>query len=226
MRDIINDLKSMQDPKYREFNCRIIHTVPIEEMIGVRSPDIKKYAKTFSESEAFEFLEELPHRYYEENAIHSNLIVRYCKDITTSLKYIEDFLPFIDNWAICDTISPKIFRKNPDIVYEHVCIWLQSERTYTVRFGIVTLLQFFLDENYRPEILNMIAEIRSEEYYINIAIAWFFSYALIKQFHDTFPYIEKGVLDKWIHNKSIQKAVESYRISEETKQLLKTYKKR
>lgn len=217
-------LFTMQDLKYRDFHSKLIPTIAKERYIGVRTPDLRKFAKAFSKQpEAMEFLESLPHQYIEENNLHAFLI-ETIKDFDTAMAYTEKFLPFIDNWATCDLFSPKLFKKHPEEVYEKVKLWLKSDRTYTVRYGIVTLLGNYLDGEFRPEMLNLVAEIRSEEYYVNMAVAWYFSIALIKQYDAALPYIENRRLSVWAHNKSIQKAVESYRIDADTKQYLKSLK--
>ena len=217
-------LFAMQDLKYRDFHSKLIPTIAKERYIGVRTPDLRKFAKAFSKQpEAMEFLESLPHQYIEENNLHAFLI-ETIKDFDTAMAYTEKFLPFIDNWATCDLFSPKLFKKHPEEVYEKVKLWLKSDRTYTVRYGIVTLLGNYLGGEFRPEMLNLVAEIRSEEYYVNMAVAWYFSTALIKQYDAALPYIENRRLSVWVHNKAIQKAVESYRIDADTKQYLKSLK--
>ena len=170
-----------------------------------------------------DFLAALPHQYIEENNLHAFLI-ETIKEFDAAMAYTETFLPHIDNWATCDLFSPKIFKKYPQAVYEKIQSWLKSSHTYTVRYGIVTLLRNFLDDAFLSEMPELVAKIRSEEYYINMAAAWYFSIALIKQWHTVLPYIEGRRLDPWVHNKAIQKAVESYRIDQQTKQYLKSLK--
>lgn len=226
MQEITNALFAMQDTGYRDFQARLVPTIPKETIIGVRTPMLRQYAKQIKNTPlAAEFLKELPHRYYEENNLHAFLVSEQAKDFDATIKEIEAFLPYIDNWATCDGFTPKIFKKYPDRTYEKVQQWLQSPRTYTVRFAVVTLLQFFLDEQFRPEILTRLSQIHTGEYYINMAIAWFYSFALIKQYEATIGLFEQQTLDPWVHNKSIQKAVESYRIPPETKQYLKSLKR-
>jgi len=213
----------MQDTVYREFNCKIVRTVNIENMIGVRSPQMKMLVKEFAkDDDKYLFLSELPHQYYEENNLHAAIVSSISKDINVVMKYVEEFLPYIDNWATCDCFSPKIFKKYPDLVYEKIQQWIKSNHTYTVRFGIVSLLQFFLDDNFKPEINDLVLSVKSDEYYINIAIAWYFSYALIKQWDASIYIIENKIMSKWLHNKSIQKAVESFRITDDRKEYLKS----
>ena len=185
-------------------------------------PDLRDLAKKQKNSpQKTDFLLDLPHIFYEENNLHGMLIQNISTDINEIIQYVNDFLPHIDNWATCDTLSPKIFKKHPAIVRKNITTWLSSTHIYTVRFGIVTLLQFFLDEHFLQSDLSLVAQIKSDEYYVNMAIAWYYSYALIKQYPYALPLFESQQLDKWIHNKSIQKAIESYRISPEKKDYLR-----
>ena len=225
MKEILKGLFELQDEEYRRFHARLMPTIEFDRIIGVRTPQLRKYAKQVAkEPYAIEFLNELPHTYYEENNLHSALINLLYKDIEELLDNIEAFLPYVDNWATCDMMSPKLFKKNLPLVYERVKKWLKSEDTYTVRFGVVTLLGFFLDEAFEPEMLRLVADIRSEEYYINMAIAWYFSIALVKQYDTAIAYFTEPKLEVWTHNKAIQKAIESRRIDEGTKTYLRTLK--
>lgn len=165
----------------------------------------------------------LPHTYYEENNLHGFFIEKI-KDFNKAIEALEKFLPYVDNWATCDMMRPKVFKKNTKPLFEKCMEWLNAEDTYTVRFGIGMLMSYFLDDEFRVDILNSVAEIRSDEYYINMMIAWFFATALAKQYDATLPFIENNRLDMWVHNKTIQKAVESYRITPEQKAYLKTLK--
>lgn len=227
MEQIVNRLFEMQDLKYRDFNAKLIPGTEKERIIGVRTPQLRKYAKELRKSgEWKEFVRELPHTYHEENALHGYILGEMKEDYEETMGLIEDFLPFVENWAVCDTISPKIFKKYPMQVYEKVQQWVKSEHVYTVRFGLVTLLQFFLDENFDPRMLELVARIHREEYYINIAIAWYLSTALVKQYEAALPLLESRTLDPWIQNKTLQKAIESYRISGEQKEYLRTLKMR
>lgn len=221
---IQNRLFELQDLKYREFNSKLIPNVNPETIIGVRTPALRKMAKEISKTEDFkEFLNILPHKYYEENNLHG-ILIENIKDYDTVIDLLDNFLPFIDNWATCDMITPKIFKKNLDKLYEKINVWLKSEHTYTVRFGIKMLMSFYLDDNFKPEILELVSGVISDEYYINMMIAWYFATALAKQYDATIPYIEKKRLSKWTHNKTIQKAIESFRINDETKVYLRTLK--
>ena len=223
---IREELFKLQDLKYRDFSSKLIPNVDVETMIGVRSPEMKKLAKRIYKADSWkDFLEELPHKYYDEYILHVQ-IINLMKDYEEAMYYIEEILPYIDNWAVCDILGPKVLKKHPEEVYEKILKWLKDDRTYTIRFGIVTLMANYLDEYFKPEHLDLISDIKSEEYYINMAIAWYFSYALIKQYDDALKIIKSGKMDKFVHNKSIQKAVESRRVDKETKEYLKTLKKK
>ena len=223
---ITDGLFALKDENYRRFHAKLIPDIPIDNIIGVRTPVLRKYAKEVAKlPEANIFLESLPHIYYEENNLHGALLsLLYPKDIIAFMEQLERFLPYVDNWATCDMLSPKIFKKHLSYVYERVQKWLQSDAVYTIRFGIVTLLEFYLDDAFEPEMLQLVANVRSEEYYVNMAVAWYFSMALVKQYDATLPYIQNRVLEQWTHNKSIQKAIESRRIPQETKAYLRGLK--
>lgn len=222
--DIRRRLFALQDKKYKAFQCKLMPTVDPETVIGVRTPDLRKLAKEYSKTpEAMEFLKALPHTYYEENNLHGFLI-ETIKDYDAAIVAVDAFLPFIDNWATCDLMSPKVFKKHLPELFDKIKVWLKSDKTYTVRFGIGMLMSFYLDEHFKPEIPQLVAGIRSDEYYINMMIAWYFATALYKQYDAALPYIQNQRLEKWTHNKAIQKATESYRISDETKAYLRTLK--
>jgi 3-methyladenine DNA glycosylase AlkD len=222
--EIRSRLFELQDLKYKDFSSKLIPTVDPEIVIGVRTPELRKLAKEYANTaKAEEFLKILPHRYYEENNLHGFLI-ETLRDYDTAVNALEAFLPYIDNWATCDVISPKVFKKHLPELYERIKVWLQSDKTYTVRFGIGMLMGHYLDTAFKPEMPELVAAIRSEEYYINMMIAWYFATALVKQTDTVMPYIKEQRLDKWTHNKAIQKAIESSRISDETKVYLKTLK--
>ena len=224
--EIVTDkLFKMQDKDYRVFSSKLIPNIDINKIIGVRMPDIRMLAKEIKNDEYIDnFLEELPHKYHEENVLHGILLSYRYKDIDILLKKLDKFLKYVDNWAVTDVISPKLFKKYPDKVYKYIVKWVNSKYEYKIRFGIVSLLQFYLDDNYDRKIIDLVKSIKSESYYINMAIAWFYSFALIKQYDDTIVIFENKELDKWIHNKSIQKAIESYRIDDFKKEYLKTLK--
>lgn len=218
------DLFALQDLGYRDFHARLMPTVDKEKVIGIRTPNLRKFAKEFGKKpEAENFLGQLPHQYYEENNVHGFLISGM-KDYDRCIEELYRFLPYVDNWATCDLMSPKIFKKHLPELLEHIKVWIASEHTYMVRFGIGMLMSFYLDEAFEPEYLQMAASVKSEEYYINMMIAWYFATALAKQYDAARIYLEEKRLEKWTHNKTIQKAVESYRITSEQKAYLKTLK--
>lgn len=217
-------LFALQDLKYREFNSKLMPTVDPETVIGVRTPDLRKLAKEFAKTpQAVEFMKCLPHEYYEENNVHG-FIIETIKDYDEAIAQLEIFLPYIDNWATCDLISPKVFKKHLPELLEKIKEWTKSGETYTVRFGIEMLMSHYLDAEFKAEYLEIPASVKSDEYYVNMMIAWYFATALAKQYDAALPYIENARLDKWTHNKAIQKAVESYRITAEQKAYLKTLK--
>ena len=222
MSNITDRLFEMQDQKYRDFQAKLIPGISPDCVVGVRTPQLRKYAKELVKSENItDFLRNLPHRYFDENQLHA-FIISEIKDYDTCIKETEKFLPYVDNWATCDQLSPKVFKKHRSELLENIREWIKSDKTYTVRFGIGMLMAHFLDEDFSPEYLDMVAEVRSEEYYVNMMIAWYFATALAKQYDDTIPYIEDRRLERWTHNKAIQKSVESYRITSEQKEHLKS----
>ncbi len=219
---ITQRLFALQDPTYRTFHAKLIPTVDPARIIGVRTPALRALARELQGTpEAADFLSDLPHWYYDENTLHGCLLSAM-RDYTQTISAVEVFLPYIDNWATCDLLSPKVFRKNLPDLYEHIPGWLQSDQVYTVRFGIGMLLSFYLDEAFCPEMLALVAGVHSQEYYINMMIAWYFATALAKQPAATLPYVAQHRLDPWVHNKTIQKAIESRRITEETKLYLRS----
>lgn len=224
--EIRKELKKLQDKGYREMQVTIIPTVDADSIIGVRTPALRQLAKEFAKREDIsEFLSDLPHKFFEENQLHA-FILSGMKDAESCIRLVDDFLPYVDNWATCDQMSPKVFKKHKQLLLEYVDKWIRSEHTYVKRFAIGMLMEHFLDEDFKTSYLTKVSKIRSEEYYVNMMIAWYFATALAKQYEDTLPFIEKQKLDKWTHNKSIQKAVESYRITQEQKEYLKTLKRK
>ncbi len=252
--EICEKLFANQDIKYRNFQSKLIPNIDPDTVIGVRTPVLRKFAKKLikqyglsrkiSEDSLDIFLSDLPHKYFEENQLHA-FILSEMKDFTQVIELVEEFLPFVDNWATCDQMSIKIFKKHKQELLPYLKRWIKSGRsdvkspqkqeqnqkqlekqedkyTYTIRFGIVTLMNLYLDDDFKPDYLKWIVEIESEEYYVNMACAWFFATALAKQYDATLPFFEERKLDKWTHNKSIQKAIESYRVSKDHKDYLKT----
>ena len=221
MDSILQILEENRDKVYGAFQGKLIPTVEQETIIGVRTPVLRKLAKKLrSEPEGEAFLQELPHRYFDENQLHGFLISEE-KDFARCMEELERFLPFIDKWATCDQTAPKVFRKHRKELLPYIRRWLGAEHTYTVRFAVGMLMTHYLDEDFRDEYLNWAAEIHSEEYYVNMEIAWYFATALAKQWDAAILLLEDGRLDQWVHNRTIRKAVESYRITAEQKAYLK-----
>ena len=222
---ITNKLFELQDKEYGEFQAKLTPGIEKNQIIGVRVPVVRKLAKEYiKDEESQEFLNTLPHEYYDENMLHG-LLISEIKDYEKCIELIDKFLPYVDNWAVCDIMSPKIFKKNKDKLIIKIKEWLKSEHTYTCRFGVEMIMTHFLDEDFKEEYLDMVSKIHSEEYYVQMVIAWLFFFSLAKQWDSTIPYLENQQLDKWIHNKTIQKARESYRITEEKKKYLKGLKR-
>ena len=222
--DLYRKLYDLQDLKYRDMQIKIIPTVEPESVIGVRTPELKSIAKDILKDGNYKgFLEELPHRYFEENQLHA-FIISGIKDLNECMEELRRFLPYVDNWATCDQMSPKIFKKHKEELLTHTKEWIRSDKTYIIRFGVKMLMEHFLDEAYDPQYPEMVAGIRSEEYYVNMMVAWYFATALAKQYESILPFIEGKRLEAWTHNKAIQKSVESRRITEEQKIYLKSLK--
>lgn len=224
MEKIITRLFELQDTGYKEFTARMIPNIAPDTIIGVRSPKMKQLSKEFAKDpDKMAFLNELPHKYLEENYLHASMLGTLSKDIDVILSRTELFLPFIDNWAVCDsTVSGlKIISRNTQLVEPYLLRWLDHPAPFTKRFAIVVLLNYYMEEAFRPSMLERLAQVRSTEYYVNIALAWYYSYALIKQYDASVSLFEKPVLDKWVHNKSITKAIESYRIPDDRKEKLR-----
>ena len=224
--DLHKKLYELQDLKYRDMQIKIIPNIDPESVIGVRTPELKAMAKeVLKAGDYMAFLGDLPHKYFEENQLHA-FIISGIKDMDVCMEELEKFLPYVDNWATCDQMSPKIFKKHREILLIHIKKWITSGKTYSVRFGVGMLMEHFLDEDYDSKYPEMVAKLRSKEYYVNMMIAWYFATALAKQYESILPYIEEKRLDDWTHNKAIQKSVESRRITEEQKTYLKSLKVR
>lgn len=224
--EIREALFAKQDTAYRDFQAKLIPTIDRETVIGVRTPELRKMAKQFAkQKEIGAFLAELPHSYFEENQLHAFIIAER-KDFAQCMEELTAFLPYVDNWATCDQMSPKVLKKHRQELMPYIREWIASDETYTVRFGVRMLMEHFLDEDFDLAYPGMVSEIRSEEYYVNMMIAWYFATALAKQYEAVLPYLEEKRLETWTHNKAIQKAVESYRITPEQKGYLKGLKGR
>ena len=225
MNKILDDLFSLQDKEYREFNSKLIPNIKKETVIGVRVPVLRKYAKEIKNSYvANDFLNSLPHKYLEENILHA-LLIENIKTYDDAINALNEFLPFVDNWAVCDIMSIKIFKKHLDILPEQLNKWLNSSHPYTIRFAIKMYMTYFLEECFKTSYTTKIAKIQSDEYYVNMMIAWYFATALAKQYDAAIKFLENNKLPLWVHNKTIQKAIESYRIKEEQKEHLRTLKR-
>lgn len=220
--EIRSRLFEMSNSEYRDFQCRLMPTVSKENVIGVRTPLLKGFAKELvKQNEAEEFLSALPHKYFDENQLHA-FIISEIREYNSCVKAVEEFLPYVDNWATCDQLRPKVFAKHTKELEVCIMKWIKSEKTYTVRFAIGMLMSHYLGERFDIKYPESVAAVRSEEYYIKMMIAWYFATALAKQYSAVLPFIEEKRLDIWTHNKAIQKAVESRRITDEQKAHLKS----
>lgn len=223
--EIQRELYEKQDTAYRDFQAKLIPTLVSGSMIGVRTPELRKMAKQYAKREDIaSFLDALPHAYFDENQLHA-FIISERRDFAQCMAELTRFLPFVDNWATCDQLSPKVFRKHRPELLPYIREWLASDQTYVIRFGIGMLMEHFLDEDFDLQYPEMAAGIRSEEYYVNMMIAWYFATALAKQYQSVLPFLENNSLAPWTHNKTIQKAVESLRIPPEQKRYLKSLKR-
>jgi len=222
MTDVQKALFKLQDKKYKQFSASLMPTVDPDTVIGVRVPLIRKLAKELR-GNADAFLLSLPHEYFEENNLHA-FIISENSDFDECIAAVERFLPYVDNWATCDGLRPKCFAKNKSLLLKHIQNWLRSDKPYTVRFGIEMLMLHYLDRDFDPHMLEQVSLIRSDEYYVNMMIAWYFATALAKQWDRAVIYLQEKRLPAWVHSKTIQKATESYRLSAEQKKYLKTLK--
>ena len=224
--EIQNALFALRDEQYRDFQARLIPTLAPETMIGVRTPALRALAKELAkDGGAEDFLNALPHRYFDENQLHAFLISGM-KDFDRCLAALKRFLPYVDNWATCDQMSPKVFKKHRAALLAQIPVWLASGETYTVRFALGMLMEHFLDGDFDPRYLEWAASLRSEEYYVRMMVAWYFATALAKQYDAALPWLEERRLDPWTHNKTVQKAIESCRIPDARKAHLKTLRLR
>lgn len=223
--NIQKELFELQDISYGDFQAKLVPNIPRELLIGVRVPEARKLAKRLAkEPEASEFLKDLPHKYYDENILHA-LLISEMKDYDACIVAIDEYLPYIDNWAVCDILSPKIFKEHKTSLLEKIKEWSASDKTYTCRFGLEMLMSYFLDNDFKPDYLEITTSVHSEEYYVRMMIAWFFATDLAKQWDASIKYIEDNRLDTWTHNKAIQKAKASRRITPKQKEYLKALKR-
>lgn len=223
-KEIISRLFEMRDENYKNFHKKLIPTISESEIIGIRTPILRSYAKSiFGSKNAEEFMATLPHAFYEENNLHAFLIEQI-NDFDEALAQTEKFLPFVNNWATCDSFKPKVFKKNLDALLPYAKKWLKDERIYIKRYSIGIFMSLFMDEKYDAQFADAIAEIKTNEYYVNMMVAWYFATALAKRWDDAIIFLEEKRLPAWTHDKTIRKAVESFRISDERKKYLRSLK--
>lgn len=223
--DFQKRLFELKDDKYAEFQAKLTPNVDKSSFIGVRVPRVRLLAKEIVKNGKYvSFINNLPHTYYDENMLHGVLLSEI-KDYDYVISEVNKFLPYVDNWAVCDIMSPKCFKKNKDKLIGEIENWIKSTETYTIRFGIEMLMSHYLDDDFRPKYLLLPLNVKSDEYYVNMMIAWYYATSLSKKWDDTIKIIEENKLDKWVHNKTIQKACESYRITNDQKEYLRTLKK-
>ena len=224
MQKIVDKLFSYQDLKFKGFNSKLIPNVDKSNIIGVKIPNIRFLAKEIKKgNDHILFLKELPHKYLEENILHA-ILISMNNNLDDVLLELNNFLPYVDNWEVCDAIKPKIFKKDLKKVYKSLSKWIQSNEPYKIRFSIVTLLNFYLDDEFNSDINALVLNVKNNDYYVQMAMCWYLSFALIKHWDETISIFESKKLNKFIHNKSIQKAIESYRLSDEKKRYLKELK--
>ena len=216
-------LLSLKDDKYRDFQSKLVPNIDKELIIGIKTPKLRDLAKEIFFNDKDSFLNDLPHKYYEENLIHF-FVISMIKDFDETIKRTEEFLPFVDCWPVSDQATPKAFKKNHQKLLPYIKKWIESEHVYTARFGIRMLMNEFLNEDFKEEYLELVSLKKGDDYYLKMMIAWYFATALAKRYDETIMYFEKHILDAWCHNKAIQKALESFRVSEEHKEYLKTLK--
>lgn len=219
---IVSDLLNMRDEKFAKFNASLLPNILSAHVIGVKTPQLRKYAKTLENHD--KFLSALPHTYFEENQIHA-FVLSGIRDFDICVNMVDKFLPYVDNWATCDQLIPKVFVKNADKLMPYIKKWIKSNHIYTVRFAVGLLMRFYLGENFCSEYADMVIKVKSDEYYVNMMRAWYFATALAKNWGSVIYVVEQKKLDTWTHNKTIQKAIESYRITDTQKQYLRGLKK-
>lgn len=225
MNKIQKILFKYKDDKYAEFSSSLTPGINKSNVMGVRVPNVRKIAKEFiNDKDCAKFLDEHPHKYFDENMLHC-VLISYIKNYDECIKRVNEFLPYVDNWAVCDIMSPKCFKKHKNELLKEIKKWIKSKHTYTCRFAIEMLMSHYLDEDFSPECLKLVSKVRSKEYYVNMMIAWYYATALAKQWDETIVYLKDSKLDTWVHNKTIQKAIESYRITDLQKKYLRTLKK-
>lgn len=220
--NVYERLLEVRDENYKAFQAKLVPEIDPDTIIGVRTPDMRTIAKeVFNSDIKNEFLSELPHKYYEENLIHF-FVISMIKDFDECVREAEKFLPYVDCWPVSDQSTPKVFRKNHERLLPYIRKWIASDHVYTARFGIRMLMNEFLDDDFREEYLELVAGKKGDEYYLKMMVAWYFATALAKRYDESIRYIEERKLDEWVHRKTIQKAIESFRVSEEHKAYLRT----
>ncbi|SDB40406.1 3-methyladenine DNA glycosylase AlkD [Pseudobutyrivibrio sp. YE44] len=221
---VYDRLLQAKDDKYKEFQAKLVPNIPAETIIGVRTPDMRNIAKdVFKSGDYKEFLQQLPHKYYEENLVHF-FIISLIKDFDECVQLVEAFLPYVDCWPVSDQATPKSFKKNHEKLLPYIKKWIASDHVYTARFGMRILMNEFLGEDFKEEYLELVASKTGEDYYLKMMVAWYFATALAKQYDASVKFIEQHRLEDWTHKKAIQKAVESYRVTEEHKEYLKSFR--
>lgn len=221
--NIVKSLYALQDTTYRDFQSALLPTVDKKSVIGVRTPELRSLVRKLR-GISNDFINNLPHKYFEENQLHA-FIISDIRDFDSAVSAVDSFLPFVDNWATCDQMSPRVFAKNIDKLLPYIKKWIKSKHTYTVRFGVLCLMRYFLDDGFDTKYADMVANIKSDEYYINMMRAWYFATACAKQWTHILPYFKNGALDTWTHNRAIQKAIESYRVLDVNKAILRNLRK-
>ena len=217
-------LMKVKDDKYKEFQAKLVPNIPSNNIIGIRTPEMRKIAKeVFNSKDRDLFLNDLPHKYYEENLIHF-FVISMIKDFDETIKRVDEFLPYVDCWPVSDQATPKSFKKNHDKLLPYIKKWIKSKHIYTARFGIRMLMNEYLDNDFKKEYLDLVASVKGDDYYLKMMVAWYFATALAKRYDETIPFFEKHVLSEWTHKKAIQKAVESYRVTDEHKKYLVSLK--
>lgn len=220
MTEIQNDLFLMRDDKFADFNAKLIPNIERKNVIGVRTPDLRRYAHELPNDAAMKFVSSVPHKYFEENQLHA-FILSNIRDFDLCIKLVDKFLPYVDNWATCDQLLPRVFAKHTDKLLLYIKQWMRSNHAYTIRFGIGQLMKFYLSDNFDTCYADMVLGVKSNEYYVNMMKAWYFATGLAKNYDAILPYVQNGVLDDWTRKKVIQKAIESYRVSPEHKDFLR-----
>jgi len=221
---LIDKLMKYKDDKYKEFQAKLVPNISKDIIIGIRTPDMRNIAKEVFESDDRDsFLNDLPHKYYEENLIHF-FVISMIKDFDECIKRVEEFLPYVDCWPVSDQASPKSFKKNHDKLLPYIKKWIESKHVYTSRFGIRMLMNEYLGDDFKEEYLKLVSSVKGDDYYLKMMVAWYFATALAKRYDETISYFENHLLDDWVHKKAIQKAIESYRVTDEHKEYLRSLK--